>query len=265
MRPSILLLAAGIVAVGVACASATLVAQEPPREVPVDRADLDRDLEVMRRLLAREGLGAGVPVAVRAGEVKYVYSWGAADRSADAFHVRGDGALFLLRTSDAVAPAPGEPREEAAPEKAPTAWDEITAELEGRPRPGDRGIHDYVNRKLGARREYDAQKVEALRNRILEQLARFGDRIRGLGEGEHLTVVVSGGGSPVPDVAAVLGGRVLGNDGTTQVFVNPQTGAATSADRSVLTIRVRVADCRRAAKGEIDLDEFRRRAVVAAY
>jgi len=264
MRSSVLVLAAGIVAVGVACASATLVAQEPPREVPANRADLDRDLEVMRRLLAREGLGAGTPVSLRSGETKYVYVSPAGDRAAEAFHVRGDGALFLLRTSDAVAPPPGSPREDAAPKSEPTAWDRIADEVEGRP--GGAGVHDFLRRgalpRLSDR--YDAAKVDALRDRILDQLGKYGDRIRGLDPGAHLTVVVTGGGSQRFAAASALDALVAQADGTT-LAVQPQVAVASLPDRSVLTIRVALADCRRSAKGEIDLVEFRRRAIVAQY
>ena len=263
MRGSLLLVAAGVIAVGVACAAVTRFddarAQEPPRteSASVDRATLDRDLEIMRRLLAREGLGVSDARLTTTGESQaFKVFLTNTDSAVEAFHVAGDGALFLVRTSDAVAAPPGEVIDDTAPKPARTAWDEIADEVEGRPRVPAAG-----NRK---RRDpsYDAQKVEALRARILEQLAKNGDRIRGLGAEDCLTVVVTGGAqlqygavhSPV--VIAQTPGSLGIHD---YVLQSGRTG------RSVLTIRVKVADCRRSAKGEIDLDEFRRRAVIAAY
>jgi len=263
MRSSILVLAAGLAAVGVACtavgAGDPADAQEPPRAESTSAADLQRDLEIMRRLLAREALAAGT--ANRDPSSRYAVFHSppnVTDRAVEAFHVKGDGALFLVRTSDAVAPSPGGAEEGGGAKPEATAWDRIAEEMDG----GPRRIYDFV-RDRSAR--YDAAKVEALRDRILEQLAKYGGRLRGLDAADHLTVVVTGGASAGQTVVVTgTTGTVVQDDGTRDLRALA-LGDRPVADRTVLTIRVALADCRPSANGGGDLAEFRRRAVIAAY
>jgi hypothetical protein len=183
MRNSTLWMLAASAAVAVACVAGGAAAQDAPAKPAAQAvtADTLNDVEVMRVVLMREGLAPGTPSNPHN---EYNVAWTAASgvSSSEAFVVAGDGATFVLRTSDPVAPSAAEPKTgEATPE--PSAWDQAEAELAGRPR--------MVRTRVTFDR-YDAAKVEALRGRILEQLAKYGHKVRGLGPDGHLTVVVVG-------------------------------------------------------------------------
>lgn len=257
--PTLVLSAAALA--GAACLVRSAGAQDrggEPVAAAAPSADTLRDVEVMRRVLVREGLKSGA-----AGGGSYAYWVGAsaltsAGGSSEAYLVAGDGATFLLRTSDPVAPGPASDRT-AAETKQPSAWDEAEAEMEGRPR------RTPVARVAGELPRYDAAKVEALRLRLLDQLATYGSRIRGLAPADRITVIVTGSGmqhlttvAPSPETGGVAesAGRLLRD-----VYLV----SAAAARPTVLTLRVSVADCQSFAAGSLDAEGFRRRAVISAY
>lgn len=261
-RTSCVWVLAGLAAVGCAVAVRGAEAQDARAAAASVSADLRRDVEVMRRVLLREGLGAGAPGTVAfpsAGRTEYLGPWIAGGRAGagEAFVVPGDGVTFLLRTSDPVAPQPAAAGAADAPNE-PSAWDEAEAEVEGR-------TQRVRVRTTASPDRYDAQKVDALRARVLEQLARWGHRLRGLEPTDHLTVLVAGGGGQGVAAAAYLldaaaASQQSGAENVTLRLVTDKTAVTT-----VLTIRVSLADCHAFAREEIDLDTFRRRAVTAAY
>jgi hypothetical protein len=183
--------------------------------------------------------------------------------AAEAYHLAGDGALVLLRTSDPVAPAPDADRAGEGADAKRSAWDEMQDEVDGRPT-GVKFVRDG---------RYDPRKVEALRTRLLDQLAQHGGRVRGLRDDEHVTVVVSGSspwalrpGSKV-EVVARDPSAVAGQDArqAAVVMFDALTGQRSAVGRSVLTIRVSVADCRAFVAGRMNAETFNGRAVIAAY
>jgi hypothetical protein len=210
----------------------------------------------MRLVLVKEGMN-GLP---RADDT---VMWVSANvpNASEAYVVAGDGATFVLRTSDPVAPAKNAPKEgETATE--PSAWDEAEAELAGRPR--------TVRVRLAADR-YDAAKVDALRDRILAQLGKFGHKVRGLSATDHLTVVVVGAAraaytvtaQPAPSGTVVdATGRLLERS---LALGHYGVGGSGAGSATCLTIRVTLADCQACANGSMDAAEFRRRASIAAY
>lgn len=220
-------------------------------------ADTVKDAEVMRRVLVREALSpraaaVNTAVADRAGVLGAltVASYPSASVS-EAFVVPGQGVTFVLRTSDAVSAAhAGEDAPEAG--EKPTAWDEEAAALDGRT------ARAYVSRRA---EKFEAAKVEALRARVLDQLAKYGAKIRGLGASDSLTVIVQGGGSRLAPQAVVSG------DGAYSIYYGDiaAAGSGSASGRTVLVLRVAVADCRAAADGSVSAEEFRRRASVAGY
>lgn len=218
-------------------------------------AETLKDVEIMRRVLQREGLGAsvatGVVYGVRGTATDSNLWYPAASDVSDAFVVPGQGVTFLLRTSDAVAP-PKDVAGEGGEDHKPTAWDEEAAAVEGRPiAPPTRTID----------RRYEAAKVEALQTRLLEQLRNYGSKIRGLAPSESLTVIVEGGsGARFATVArpAAQGGV---NDAAAALLRYSVATTLTNGPRTVLVIRVSVADCREG----VSADEFKRRARVTAY
>jgi hypothetical protein len=262
MRTSLVLLAAGAVATG-ACvvgSVAAVRAQEASaaRATTVD-ADTLKDAEIMRRVLVREALGSRNNTGAVVYQTDYAHAsnvaWNYGTSYAECFVVPSQGATFILRTSDPVnAPRGGDEPSAAASE--PTAWDEEAAALDGKP------VRVKRSAKIAG---FEAAKVEALKNRVLEQLAKFGAKIRGLAASDSLTVIVQGGvgralvpvtsgGAPDTDTSAAMLRTVM-------VYASNGTPEA----RTVLVIRATVADCKAAAEGSIAADEFKRRAAISAY
>ena len=267
MRPSLILLLGGAAAAA-ACVGASLGG--PPasaQDAVAPRAaslpdDKYRDVEIMRRVLVREGLfkrsgeasGAGQQAAQNDMTSLLVASTGRfwstsqyGNYASEAFLVPGQGALFILRTSDPVA-GPRAAGAAAAPDKV---WDEESAVLEGK-------LAARVQARGG--QPFDSAKVDALKVRLLDALATYGFKIRGLAPTERLTVLVVGGGSG-SDYEVSDRGMVLRAYGT-----QPVDGVSRGSDgRTVLTIHVSVADCQAAGTGSLSADEFRKRAVVSSY
>jgi hypothetical protein len=260
MRTALLCLSLAALAAG-ACVldrlgAANAIAQEAPGDrARVVSAETVKDAEVMRRVLVREGLSTRTTAAFVANRNALMGDLMAASHPSasvsEAFVVPGQGVTFILRTSDAVSSA-NAAEETPEPNEKPTAWDEEAAALEGR------AARQYVSRKV---EKYEAAKVEALRTRVLDQLAKYGSKIRGLGASESLTVIVQGGGSRLsPQV-------VSNSEGALSLYYADLAVAGSGAPsaRTVLVLRVSVADCRAAADGSLSAEEFRKRAGVAGY
>jgi hypothetical protein len=258
MRGSLLWLVMGAASVG-ACVVGTLGGSPAAaQDAPSGRAssvgeETGRDVEIMRRVLVREGLAtraAGVYTG-QGGEAVRLFTSMAGGIS-EAFVVPGQGATFILRTSDCVAPSKGD--EVGSSTDKPTAWDEEAAAVDGR----NAGLTTSTVRRGG---HYDAAKVEALQARVLDVLARNGQKIHGLAGSDRLTVLVVGGGGARSDFVYPT---AIGEGKTATVIAAAHGWQAVEA-RSVLAIHVSVADCQAAANGSLSTEEFRRRATVAAY
>ena len=261
MRTSLVLLVVGAAAAG-ACvvgSSRAIQAQEAAsaRASSVD-ADTLKDVEIMRRVLVREALGArsGPTVALRYGEaLSTSLGWAGGTSYGEGFVVPGQGATFILRTSDAVTAARGaDTPADSAP--APTAWDEESAALDGK-------IVRAARAQFAT--TFDAAKVEALRGRVLDQLAKFGAKIRGLAATDSLTVIVQGGVGRA--LVPVTSSSATDNDAATALLRTTMVYASSAAPeaRTVLVIRASVSDCKAAADGSLGADEFKRRAAIASY
>lgn len=262
----------------------------PAAPAPLDgtasvAADTLKDMETMRRVLVREALGArpsDARIALYGTAGQTAYSGTVAP--ADAIFVPGHGATFILRTSDPVAPPPGSGRSATPAQRS--VWEEEAAALD---RPTTAGVWaSHEGRALwndgvrvltaGTFSTYDALKVGALRDRVLEQLATYGSRIRGLGATERVSVVVIGGPAgitlpvetvvnPAPDTTGAVPPASAADPVTRrgQRAIGGTIMVASVGGGTTLTISVSVADCDAAAKGTLSRDEFRRRAVVSQY
>lgn len=262
MRASLVLLLAGAVASG-ACvvgSAAAVRAQEATaaRSASVS-ADTLKDAEIMRRVLVREALGApgNLAAVVRYSDTgTSSVGWSNGNSYAECFVVPGQGATFILRTSDPVtAPRSADETADKAPE--PTAWDEEAAAVDGKVvRPG------RVVKFAG----FEAAKVDALTSRVLEQLSKFGAKIRGLATADSLTVIVQGGAGRVITATPLVAANGQNDQTPTITFQRSMVYSAASVDvRTVLVIRASVADCKAAADGSLSADEFKRRASIASY
>ena len=230
----------------------SLLPSGPPQQPREEAAKLDfeamrRDLETMKRILEREAPGR-VPAQGQA--LFYLSSLSAVGRGpSEAFYLPGEGALFLLRVSEPVAGPVAQTTPDGGEAKEPTLWEEVRAEVDGRP---------LAAKSKG--KAYDAQRVESRKSGILEALAKYGANIGQLSDDQHLTVVVTGepAGGPLDPTPY----RAVGEFAA---FETAGIVAATGRDATVMTIRVSRADASAFAAGRIDIAEFRKRAKVGQY
>jgi hypothetical protein len=113
--------------------------------------------------------------------------------------------------------------------------------------------------------EYDAERVEELKDAILESL-KNATHIRDLKADESITVVVTGGAGSRPDRRAT---RKTTTDGRNtleehSVWIDGSRAGAGRGE-ATLTLRVKKSDADAFAKGKLDLDEFRKRAIARVY
>ncbi len=221
----------------------------PPSVAAAERAETLRDIEVFRRVLAREIGGS------RDTGIWFSGSFSGVGGGASSFWIPGDGALVLLQ-SGLVLHDGGDAPSGAEPAGPVTVWDEVKAEVEGKPLP----------RRKGRARRYDAAEVESLKTRLLEAMGRFGRNIAHLGAGDHLTLVVRGSSAAAIDGFSTNDGNDHPDDFRTAIV--SYSGNLLSSDRSsatTLVIRIARSDSDAFASGKIDAAELAKRAQIAQY
>lgn len=223
-------------------------------------AKLREDLPVMNRILTKtveRETGRGG----REHAMGIVLSTLPGGRRPSSLYLEGYGALFLLNV-DFPLIAPEVEEKEAEEKPTSSTWEEARRELYGQKR---------VEARLNppeAHAEFDSKQVESVKNEILKAL-KNGANIRELKPEESITVVLVGTGGRTSDqlVRSQATTRYSGsrrfNARRPEVFAF--AGRRTDGGESTLTIRVKKADTAAFAEGAIDLQEFAKRASVAAY
>ena len=246
-----------------------------------EQADLETDLAVMARLLDKaldEKLG-GQPRAHTAMGIDVFFT--PSSGSIRDLYLDGYGALFLLNVNF---PLLASSSAKAAEEKPPTdsAWEEAKQELYGEPEP-------KAHPAIGV--PYSEEKVNDLKDALLDAL-KNASHIRGLKPDDSITVCVFGGPSAPPVKVRTAGTRRLAapakerdETATTRTWdsrtgasvttsTDPATGAKTmqiwdarsgQTRGTVMTIRVKKSDADAFAKGNLTLDEFRKKARISNY
>jgi hypothetical protein len=234
-------------------------AQDAPlaeaRDTTRDVARAVRDVEVMRRILAKEALGATQTAhgAYLLANAFYSDSSLVGNGSAEAFFVEGQGAVFLLRTADAVTPSTPEKSE---PQSEPeTLWDRTVADVEGRPRRNDPRVV-----RLGA--VFDAEKVRALEDRVLEQFAKFGPQMSEIRRGETVVVIVTGGARATTDLTVSAVEALSDRDDPVASTVQR---LRVRPGRTVRTICIRMSDIHDVARSNGGAAALRERATIRAF
>ena len=117
----------------------------------------------------------------------------------------------------------------------------------------------------GPEQEYDEKKVEDLKEGLLEAL-KNATNIRNLKSEETITVCVFGGASAGARKARTV--RALPKPEPDapeeELFVSIRDDGV-SARGTIMTIRVKKSDADAFAKGELNADEFRKRASITTY
>jgi len=166
-------------------------------------------------------------------------------------YLGGYGALFLKKVDfPLLGPAEAEEEKEEAEEEADPVWQKTKWEM-------------YFGRDVSTRRqrkrstkEYDARKVEALKEAVLESL-RHASNIRNLGAEDWIivsTVSDCGLGRVVKTSAVNISHDEKIARATVETGGRP--GELSLSPAAVMTMRVRKSDVASLAEGEIGFDEF---------
>jgi hypothetical protein len=271
MRPrtTLTVLPAALTVLTVAAYLATdpIAAQDPaPEPVPstsVDMNEMRTDLEVLRRILVREGFGGSAKSRSPFGFVYTRTGRHPGLSHDDGLYVRGDGVQLNFTVDFAVAPSDLElPAPEGADPKR-SLWDDVLDDVEGRPKPSSR-------RLVG--KAYDADEVRRAEDAVIASLARYGSRVRHLRADDHVTLVIRGT-TPVPRSTSAKrkadgsyevlleGGRVRAESLLALGYV----AQGSRSPASILTMRFALRDLRAAASGTLDGAGLRERAIINRY
>ncbi len=205
----------------------------------------------------------------------------ASARRPQAMYLEGHGVVFLMNVPIALVP-PAAKEEEKASKAVDNEWERTKRELYGtRPVNIDKSMEF-----LGAGKpvRFDAEKVESLKRDVLEAL-KNGANLRQVKPSEFITVVLSGGQGSTATVVARVNGKApgkakgeksekgedsKGERDEPKAMPAPATRVSTRSDKaavreSTMTIRVKKADADAYAKGTLSLEDFTKKATIAAY
>jgi hypothetical protein len=219
--------------------------------------NIQEDLSVMSRILnkaverevGREGHEAmGIVLAALPGS-----------RRPQSIYLEGYGALFLVNVKfPLVAPTT---KEDEQPEKqSDTTWEETKRELYGK-KPGNVRVWEVP---VGDAAEYNADQVDRLKSELIETL-KNASNIRDVKPSESITIAVIGGrGALAMQHVKRFSKNNNGNYRKAEAYAVADAGRK-SARESTMTLRVKKSDVDAFAKGDIDLDQFKKRVSVSAY
>jgi hypothetical protein len=223
-----------------------------------EQGEIEEDLAVMSHLFEKAigKAGAGGPRAVRASGIN-VYSMSGA-QPIQSLYLEGYGALFLMNAKFPLLAPPVKKEEAKAEESRDSDWDDARRELFG---PGDGDFFVKVRKDFQPGEEFDADKVNSLRDALLESL-KNGGNIRHLKPEEFITVTVIGPGS-----GAAIVRRQARTPGSAFNSFNWDKDVFKTVGRgdTVMTIRVKKADADAFAKNKLNLEEFRGKANIQTY
>lgn len=237
---------------------------------PESLAESHEDLSVMSRILNK-----AVEKESRRGASRgFVFSMGETGGNLDAMYLEGYGAVFLLN-ADFPLVAPQAKPTKAATKEDDSTWERAKREIRGQDLDDD--TLSFGSSGVGWTAEedqpkYDGERVDGLKRRLTESL-KHAKNLRGLRDGEHVTVIVFGKSVGKRSHA----GRVVkladvslanedelpaGKGGQPNIIGYVNTDAVR---QSTLVIRAKKSDITRFAAGEIKSDEFMRAVSVSAF
>jgi len=181
-------------------------------------------------------------------------------------YLDGYGALFLLNVNFPLLPPSEKAQETKEKSETDSTWEEAKREIYGQHDAwGQVGKAFKFSKAGGPEQEYDEKKVEDLKEGLLEAL-KNATNIRNLKSEETITVCVFGGASAGARKARTV--RALPKPEPDapeeELFVSIRDDGV-SARGTIMTIRVKKSDADAFAKGELNADEFRKRASITTY
>jgi predicted DNA binding CopG/RHH family protein len=175
--------------------------------------------------------------------------------------IEGHGAIFVLKTKIALV-APQAPKKEETKTKDTTSseWEEAKQQIYG-PSEIEREIHKKLQMNFGSSEEYDADKVQRLKDSLIEAL-KSASNIRHLSGDNTVTVVVLSSSSvgEVRKVVTSSSGRGgSGDQRRTEVYAKADREAYVAEGRSGsrLMLQAKKSDIDSYAKGQLTTDAFR--------
>jgi len=229
----------------------------PTGEMDRKTADsLEEDLAVMSRLLSKAAPRKSDDAELSAMSIPLTtYTPSSGVRN---LYLEGYGAVFLLSVRFPLVPPPDKPEQPKAKEATSTDWDKAWKELYGPKGDEDHLRHVYGRQLRTKTEEFDAEKLEELKTSILQAL-KNATHVRQLGQDESVAVVVTGGDTGRMEMVLATGVAVSQR----KTFLMGDAGTATGG--STMVIRVKKPDVDAFAKGDLDLDGFRKKATILVY
>ncbi|MHC4659631.1 MAG: hypothetical protein ACYS83_10735 [Planctomycetota bacterium] len=234
----------------------------PTEETKVqDIITIMEDLSVMSRILDKKLRDADL-----CRDCGFFYGSSFLDWNAPvtkSIYLEGYGVLFLKKVGFPLSPASKPKNGEEAAEGIDLVWEQARREMYF-----GRDVRRH-RRKKGSSKEYDAKKVEELKNTLFESL-RHAANIRNLKPEEWIIVTVTGSGGLGGENVGVFQSRTQVNVEDKEEKVVRQFGGlalneAGFSSSTVMTIRVRKMSVDGFAKGEADFDEFREQVQIFTY
>jgi hypothetical protein len=228
---------------------------------PKELAAIEEDMAIMSRILEKAAEQRPGVDPLRALNIT-LYSVGA-PRNFRSLYLDGYGAIFFLNVRFPLLPPPAAPVEAKGKAPGNSSWEQAKRELYG-PRRSWEPLS--IQPKSGPREEYDERKVEKLKNNLIEALKNAAN-IRHLQSADSIVMAVIGGqqGEAATTAKGIVNKKekevIMATTPYEWRILQPESQAA----ETVLTIRVKKADVDAFAKGELSLDDFRKKAAVLVY
>ena len=196
---------------------------------------------------------------------------GRGNSSIQSLYLQGYGVLFMMKVDFPLSPGPQAQQQDEAEKKqegSDEVWEDMRDQL-------------YEPEKLATSKtgdsaeKYDAEKVENLKTALIKAL-KHAANIRNLKPDEWAILTITGSGESDDVQTVVLKGGAK-SDSTRQILVLDKNTGITKvvegnslrdiglSSPTVLAIRAKKSDIDSFAKGDIDLDQFRRRVQMLSY
>ena len=221
---------------------------------PKDQAKLEEDLAVMSHILDKT-LSERSGAEARPWKAMGIDVFLPGSTPFRSLFLDGYGALFMLKVNFPLLPPAAKTEEPKEKSPVDSTWEEAREELYGQ--------HSEGQFAMGAVEEYSAEKVNKLKEGLLEAL-KSAANIRELKSDDSITVCVFGGPSAAPVKYRATSRRAPAPARGSYEAV-AAAHSASPMRGTIMTLRVKKSDADAFAHGNLKLDEFRKKARITIY